>query len=181
MGGTSPKFIYFRSIFPLLLSHKLYFCSTKVQKVGKLVGNYFCSTTVQKVCKPVGFYYCSTTVKKVGKLVGIYFCCTVYYGFYCSSTKVQHELVDYSVRTPSQILGEDALGRFKPLDTFFSVQPISDSSSSSISKESSSASSALLISSNTFLVLQPTTVDNSLGQSHLLDKYGHIGRLRIQT
>ena len=72
------------------------------------MGNYFCSTTVQKVCKPVRFYYCSTTVKKVGKLVGIYFCCTVYYGFYCNSTKVQHELVDYSVRPPSQILGEDA-------------------------------------------------------------------------
>ena len=111
MGGTSPKVIYFRSIVPVLRSHKLFFCSTKFQKVGKLVGNYFCSSTVQKVCKPVRFYYCSTTVKKVGKLVGIYFCCTVYYGFYCNSTKVQHELVDYSKRPPSQILGEDALGR----------------------------------------------------------------------
>ena len=36
--------------------------------------------------------------KKVGKFVG----------FYYSNTKVQHELVDYSVRPPSQILGVDA-------------------------------------------------------------------------
>ena len=103
--------LYFRSIFPLLLSHKLYFCSTKVQKVGKLVGNYFCSTKVQKVCKPVGFYFCSTTVKLVGKLVGTYFCCTAYYGstdftaavLRCntsSSTTVYGPLLRFSGRTP---------------------------------------------------------------------------------
>ena len=37
----------------------------------------------------MGFCYCSTTVQKVGKLMGFYF----------SSTKVQHELVDHSARS----------------------------------------------------------------------------------
>merc|ERR1712016_364584 len=32
----------------LLLSHKIYFVDTRVQKVGKLVRFYFSSTTVQK-------------------------------------------------------------------------------------------------------------------------------------
>ena len=44
------------------------------------------------------FYFVDTMVQEVAKLVEFYF----------SSTKVQDELVDYSVRPPSQILGEDA-------------------------------------------------------------------------
>ena len=98
------------------------------KKVGKLVGFYYCSTTVQKSRQTRGNLLLQYYGPKSRQTRGISLCryqrpkkqAKQVVGFYCRSTKVQHELVDYSVRPPSQIfdlfLLQDKLS--KPLITY---------------------------------------------------------------